>query len=242
MQESYRSESDHQVVRAEFNRKTGQYVYRARLGALPSEEWGILIGEIAHNLRSALDGLIYQLAALNLRKAPTRRSQFPVFTRRFSKKVSGHWHHGFEGKEFGSAPDDLEHQAAIERLQPYKRGRLGRRCVLVLLTEINNTDKHNMIMPGVPHSSAYFMGVWLARDGDDNPWTRLPQRPRFRNLKDGAKIFERSAEVHVNTKIIPTIAFGNECRAVQGKGVIHTFRAIAQEVSKIVESFGPEFP
>jgi 8-oxo-dGTP pyrophosphatase MutT (NUDIX family) len=46
--------------------------------APPPLDWGVEIGEIAHNLRSALDGLVYQLA-LPTTKAPAGNAQFPIF-------------------------------------------------------------------------------------------------------------------------------------------------------------------
>ena len=51
------------VIVAEFDEKAGHYHLRIQ-GGSPSfpDEWGVLIGEIAHNLRSALDLLAWQLA------------------------------------------------------------------------------------------------------------------------------------------------------------------------------------
>src|SRR5204862_7876799 len=71
-------EAKYQVVRAEFNPKTQKQVYRVGVERGIPPELGILIGEIAYNLRSALDGVAYQLALLNLPKGktPTTQNQF----------------------------------------------------------------------------------------------------------------------------------------------------------------------
>ena len=58
-------DSNHQIVRAELNPKTEKYVYRARGDFTLSLDWGVTIGEIGHNLRSALDITACQLARLN---------------------------------------------------------------------------------------------------------------------------------------------------------------------------------
>ena len=42
--------------------------------------WGVLIGEILHNLRSALDHLIWQLVILETGAPPTTtKTAFPIF-------------------------------------------------------------------------------------------------------------------------------------------------------------------
>lgn len=252
LRDAYRQEVAHQISRAELNPKTGKYAYRVHLGVPPPPEWGVAIGEIAHNLRSALDGLVYQLAALNLGKPPTRRSQFPIFMRRIGRTRSPN--HGFVGDRnasgkvvFGrgsglSMIADLRpvHQKAIEQLQPYKPGRGRKRCPLALLTEINNTDKHRLLLPVVVHSSgAAILGAY--NDDMDLVAALRGQRP-FRVLKDGAKLLELPGGMDMHRKLWVSVAFGNECAAVKGKGVINTLRAIAQEVSAVVEGFAPEFP
>jgi hypothetical protein len=40
-------------------------------------DFGIIVGDIAHNLRSSLDHLVWQLVLQN-RRLPSRRNQFPI--------------------------------------------------------------------------------------------------------------------------------------------------------------------
>ena len=83
VEDAFRQEAQYRVVKAEFNPKSGKHVYRVRVSGPPlSDNWGIWIGEIAHNLRSALDHLVYQLALLESQPktvAADRRLQFPIF-------------------------------------------------------------------------------------------------------------------------------------------------------------------
>lgn len=243
-EQAFRSEAKYQVIMTEINPKTGNDVYRVRISSPPPDlEWGVWIGEIAHNLRSALDGLVYQLALLKT-KTPARNTQFPIFLvgktirkRKSRRDLIPH----FEGMELGNGRSmihDLksEHQARIERLQPYKRGRGDRNCPLWWLHEVNNADKHRLIQVV---GSKTGMGPFVGGVGDD---FKYPFRyPPGMILKDGAKFGEAPRGVHVSPKLIPLIAFWEGCPQVKGKAVCNTLRIITEDVSKIVESFAPEF-
>jgi hypothetical protein len=127
-----------------------------------------------------------------------------------------------------------EHQAVIEGLQPYKRGRGGKNNLLWRLGEINNADKHRLIQ---------VVGARIAGVTYGGP---IAERPTFtrqmvRILKDGAKIAESSRYVQVKPGFVPFIAFSEGCIAVERRPVYTTLRRIAEHVSEIVEGFGPEF-
>ena len=244
-EEAFRSASDYKAVRAEFNPKSGNHVYRVQVNVKPSLEWGVWIGEIAHNLRSSLDGLVYRLALLET-KTPALNTQFPVFlvgtTTRKRRPNRNILIPHFEGMEFGHGRSMIrqlrpEHQTMIERLQPYKRGRGGRNSPLHWLKEINNADKHRLIqVVGSKLGIGPFIGTW----GDVQP---TPRRfPNFRLiLKDGAKLGELPPNVHVAPKLIPLVAFWVGCPPVQGKAVVNTLRIISEHVSQIIEDFSSEF-
>ena len=250
MEDAFRENTKHHVVRAEFNPKSGKNVYRISIdGSPPSPEWGVYIGEIAHNFRSALDNLVYQLALLHdpetVAGPKGRRLQFPIFVVRDGPDKNG----TFEGQKkrmIGLLRP--EHQARIERLQPYKRGsgvpfkptnlpKRGRRNgPLFWLQEINNADKHRLFQVVASRTG---IGLVIDRGGDspNRSFTKL----RYIILKDGAKFGEAPPDMHVDTKISPVIAFGHSCKAVAPMGVCYVLELIATYVSEIVESFAPEF-
>lgn len=239
-QQAFRNEADYQIVRAEFNPMTDKYTYRVRAGISPPLEWGVWIGEVAHNLGSALDGLVYQLALLNT-NTPAN-TQFPVFlvgrTKRRRARGGGKIRH-FEADGWRMIRDlRPEHQALIEQLQPYKRDGGGRRNPLYLLHEINNADKHRLIQVVGVKSGAY---TWSGSGDTANGLLDLLDNSPFAVLKDGARIFEAPRDVPVDAKLVPVIAFWNGCAAVQHRGVCQTLAQIAEHVSEIVESFGSEF-
>ena len=83
MEDTFFQNTKYYIVPAEMNPISGKKVYRIRInGPPPSLDWGVYIGEIAHNLRSALNYLIYQLALLETSPetvAWDRSLQFPIF-------------------------------------------------------------------------------------------------------------------------------------------------------------------
>jgi hypothetical protein len=71
----YIAEEPYEVV-GEFNPETSEYVIRGKV-TKPTRKIGIIAGDAAHNLRSALDHLAWQLALLNT-ATPYRLTQFPI--------------------------------------------------------------------------------------------------------------------------------------------------------------------
>jgi hypothetical protein len=254
-EESFKRDTRYKVVRAEFDAQAQEDVLRVRVDGLPpSPEWGVYIGEIAHNLRSALDGLVYRLALKNT-DTPAGNTQFPIFEfRRTTKKMHGRPKeliHHFEGMRRGDGRSMIrnllpKHQALIERLQPYHRknsthfkprNRIPYRynSPLWWLHEINNADKHRLIQVVGTKIAAGPGFFWT---GDDRPHigSALP-----RILKDGAKIGTAPRNVHVDSYIIPTIAFADGCEVVRMRSVCIVLEKILTCVSEIVESFASEF-
>jgi hypothetical protein len=96
----------------------------------PPSMFGVRVGEIAHNLRSALDYLVYQLARLDSGNFVSG-TQFPIeesakgFRSRSKRCLAG---------------IDRPHIAAIETLQPYNSGQWAR-----VLRDLSNQDKHRTL-------------------------------------------------------------------------------------------------
>lgn len=227
---AFRSEADYKIVLSEFNPETGKYVYRVRLDIAPPIEWGVWIGEVAHNLRSALDQLVWQLALLAT-NAPARHTQFPVLLAATSSSSGPCFDKNGKRMITSLRP---EHQAVIERLQPYQPGRGGSDNALYLLSEVNNADKHRLLQVVAARAGLVTVGTWGDVDVDV-AWAGLSV------LEDGAKLLEAAPDVHVNPKLTPLVAFGDGCRAVQGRGVCLILDGIAKHVAEVVEGFGPEF-
>lgn len=122
----------------EFEVDTGEWVARIMVATPLPAHWSLLIGDIVHNLRSALDNLAFALVSANV---PTLsrpdRVQFPIFesevefVRKRARYIGGM---------------DPAAQAVIERLQPYHRLDRKYRSLLAVLHDLSNVDKHRHIL------------------------------------------------------------------------------------------------
>jgi len=242
MQDAFFENTHCNIVRAEQNPESGNDVYRIRIDGLPpSLDWGIHIGEIAHNLRSALNHLIYQLALLNSSNKPEtvagdKRLQFPIFLDKGEFETKG-------GKMIKLLKS--EHKASIERLQPYNSSSSphletidlakwsGRDSPLFWLEEINNADKHRIIQVTGIRAGGFGTTYW----GEQPPFIG----GTFAILEDGAKFGEATPDVHMNVQITPLIGFANGCDAVVNKPVCALLNMVATTVSEIVDFFAYEF-
>jgi hypothetical protein len=107
----------------------------------PAVEWGVLTGEIVHNLRSGLDHLAYALCLDHApSKTPPRNTEFPIFwdEDRFDDVKTGGGRYKIRGMSW-------EAQSAIRDLQPFNAGRLPKAQSLWLLQEMSNIDKHRHV-------------------------------------------------------------------------------------------------
>ncbi|HEY3923420.1 MAG TPA: hypothetical protein VGL75_02580 [Acidothermaceae bacterium] len=134
----------HEIVH-EHNRETGEHFYRVRLPA-PPDRWAIILGELAHNLRSALDHLVYQLVINNGVTPPDRNwLQFPIYSD--AAKYKSALSDG-RGKYLVGVTDDVRDR--IADLQPGNRRKLYPIVgsdPLEVLAALNDTDKHRILHP-----------------------------------------------------------------------------------------------
>lgn len=106
----------------------------------PPGRWAVVVGEIGHDLRSALDYLIFQLAD----EAEEHRTQFPISDgRRAYFKPRKRQSLSYRDKCLHGVPDQWARW--IDALQPFNspvpRGEIRE---LSILNEISNRDKHKV--------------------------------------------------------------------------------------------------
>jgi hypothetical protein len=102
----------------------------------------IIIGDIVHNLRSALDHLVWQLVLFN-GETPKTNNQFPIESSQAAFVKNG------PRRLAGLCAD---HAARIEGLQPFTRTdddvlSQARAWALELVRDLSNHDKHRLIHP-----------------------------------------------------------------------------------------------
>jgi hypothetical protein len=99
--------------------------------------WSAMIGEIIHNLRSALDHLVFQLIILETGGPPTsNKTQFPIFLAE----------DGFKNRGIPQMIPKVGAKATalIKSVQPFAT-KEGKQSPLWHLSELSNWDKHRSI-------------------------------------------------------------------------------------------------
>lgn len=123
-----------------FERDASEYVFRIEAPEFPSD-LGILVSEVAHHLRSALDNLAWELVRAR-GGTPTRDGdvRFPIHK---DKPAGDSWQ---ETPLPGLRSED---RATVDAAQPYHYGpHWHRRHLLFLLAHLNNLDKHRSLHIG----------------------------------------------------------------------------------------------
>jgi hypothetical protein len=109
---------------------------------------GVVLGEFIHNVRSALDNLVWQLVKLGTDTNPARpkRIEFPLYDTEAEfwadrdRRMPGVWH-----------PD----RTILERHQPYHGGNTTMGHPLRLLDHLWNQDKHRVVLPIVMRTAEH---------------------------------------------------------------------------------------
>jgi hypothetical protein len=138
----------------DFDRAASAYVIRARVREEPPATLGVIVGDIVHNIRSALDHLACQFV-LHSGGTPTRQTAFPMFIEKpeTGSRAARTWDNMTAGMN-SDATEFLDH------FQPYKTVSSGFPHRLALLNTLSNWDKHHDIhvvghaFDGVPYKNS----------------------------------------------------------------------------------------
>ncbi len=136
-----------QEIRHDVNPETGRYRFTIRnAGRVPPARWSVIIGEIIHNLRSALDHIVWQLVIANGR-VPSEANQFPIYSANERGKQKGRER---KAKWIRMLRDvHPTHRAFIKALQPYRRRHRLLYVPLERLVDMSNEDKHRLLITTV---------------------------------------------------------------------------------------------
>jgi hypothetical protein len=234
-------------IPGKFYPKRSEYVFRFRVIEPLPLRWGVLVGEIVHDLRSALDHLLWQLVILD-GGGPGKHTQFPIFNR-----FADYRRLALVGTQ--RSPPMLKglggtlrsgHVAAITRTQPYRRPNGFTTHPLWLLARLSNIDKHQLL-----HTTAHIVeGAHLGWRGvrdvaavhDVSKVVRVP-------IQDGAVLARLRIqpsgphpEMHVKPQLTLSVVFKGRERVINRKRVYPALRSTSWYVRKIVETFEPSFP
>ena len=135
--------------RDEFSRGRRSWDFPQKGHGEPPVDWSVMVGEIAYNLRSSLDHLVWQLVIAN-GMTPSEDSQFPIYLcpRKYGKAA--------KGRLKGVSAVDCKR---IRNLQPFvDQNDIGK--YLWFLNRICNIDKHRHLnlMTDYSSTSAHIEG------------------------------------------------------------------------------------
>lgn len=236
---AYKRTKSHEFPVTKFDPETGEKVLSLRILKHPKNpEWGLILGDVIHNLRAALDHLVWQLVILNGEK-PRRQNAFPIIgTKSEYWEVSkGHSESVRDYRLRGVAED---HRAFIDIVQPFIAGD-DPQTALVHLSWLSNTDKHRVIHGGfvlTEEPSLDMLDVTTSKPGG----VPVEVGGEWGRLKDGAEVLwfrplEPDADVSMNAKIPTYIAFGDSERQYPQEAIVRIFNW----VSDYVRGFEPIF-
>jgi hypothetical protein len=132
------AQKPYRVIR-EIDPNDGSHVFRLKVDTPAPARLSVLVGDVAHNLRSGLDHLTWQLSLITT-ATPYDRTEFPIYIN------PGPGNGCFDPDGFQKIRDvPSEAQKIIESIQPYHRA-VPKDSELWILHQINRTDKHRILL------------------------------------------------------------------------------------------------
>jgi len=215
-----------------FNGDTGELIIRAKLRSGADPMWGIQVGEIVHNLRSALDHAVNQLVVPD----PKSKHQFPIF-----KDVTWFETDGIKKflKGVSSKAVDL---IRSEQPFPQKDGGTGEgeRSPLRHLKELSDADKHRLIhITGAMLQSFQFDLAELKADAKHRQFVRRNPGPMEQDAILVRALFEGFREwpftnPEVYCKLATSVTFDQGTPVAGWWEVIGTLIDIANRTDRIL--------
>lgn len=145
----------------------------------PIERWSLLVGDCLHNLRCALDHLVYAIAIheSGIDPPPDEKSLMFVITDTAAEFT--------KSKRIQSLSAPV--QAAIESVQPFNRQHATLPPLLAVLANLENIDKHRLVRLARPTVGQGEIGL----SGHQADTSNLPEFIPFAGdrLVDGTEIF-----------------------------------------------------
>lgn len=173
------TDTDPYLVVPEDDLDAGDKVYRVRIREQPpADRWSPIIGDAIHNLRSALDLLVYQLVLAN-GKTPYTGNGFPIYETEAEYKAK------LPGKVQGTAK---KARKVIDGCKPYKAGNLG----LWQLHALDIIDKHRLLVTAVASHTGLILdlGKSMPFPEGHRPSIEIGLRPAEGcPLKDGDEVY-----------------------------------------------------
>jgi hypothetical protein len=232
-------------LRGHFNRDALEYVGGLTVDPKPRVEVSLALGDYVHNLRCALDHLVWQLVIAN-RQVPGRSNQFPIAT------TPDEWRNWVENGGWlkGVHSDAV---AIIKGLQPYCGKGPSRDHLLTALNVLDISDKHHVIATGALGIPAPFVveGKWGFRIiAGSGALSSISLRLPFQVIEDDADFAkflfasvssDFEMEMHDNFSAIE-MRFGETGKLHELSASLDDLASMGYLVQHIVDKFDPSPP
>jgi hypothetical protein len=236
--------------------KTGEItVYGQVLGEPPIDEWGAIIGDVVHNLRSALDHLVWQLTIAEGHTPPPnpipkrglgsewRDIGFPIYVKPHPTDYLGNlipWTGAKDLQSLWGIGPRL--RAEFQGLQPFVTGQNPTKEPLAILDELWNIDRHRHL-----HPTLFYVGLHDVESKSPKLKFRILEKKSPGPFKGRAEIgrveavggpYPNSLMVQMNVQPILTfdIAF-EQGPPAYGAPVIETLSEVRHDIADILRLF-----
>jgi len=247
-------------VEPQLDPDTGEIViYGEALREPPMQEWGVIIGDIVHNLRSALDHLVWALTLAHQSYPPPtpipkkgwghewRETGFPIYTDPYPPDHLGNlipWATSKEPKSLWGIDPSL--RADFQGLQPFNHGKDAPFQPLAVLNELWNIDKHRhlhltnfyvILNDIIRHSTPEKHLLWAKLEAP-RPFKERTELGRVRKLGGGTVPL---TEMDVNPTLFSDVAFPEGPPAYRAR-LMQTLEGFHDTVAAILVKFQPHLP
>ena len=220
-------------LESRFEPVTKTIILFGKIAKSPPPLWSVLVGEFAHNARSALDLMVYEAAPEQVRRG--RRTGFPIYRKQEDYLREGR-------ARIAWLPD--EPREFIEAAQPFNRTDVPAKYdLLAVLAELNNVDKHQLIpvLNVAAGLSAVVSFDGIVRD----VVMKIVNGGVIR--EDGAPVATIQADADEGVGLTVRPRFAMQVQFAEGTvleqvPVPDLLREIHDRVSGLVEDFGQLFP
>jgi hypothetical protein len=222
-----------------------QYIFKVRFFEPIPEHFGVVLGDFAHNARSALDHLAHSLVRAN-NQPPTLKTQFPIILSPFD------W--GTRDVRKLMAGMSRRHVEIIESFQPYhRRDAMGQSEIyttlhdpLAILHRLSNDDKHRVLTTTIAALSSIGFDLFAVNDVAHIDLSRA--HASFDPLEDGAKMVDvpiissgPNPEVQMKREETLQVSVYQETTLVGGTITWVTRIAIDEAVHGVISKLGEIF-
>lgn len=211
----------------------GDSVWRLSINQPVPLEWSAIVGDAVHNMRAALDLVVWQLVEAN-GNLPSRDTCFPI--------ASG------PGAQFEQAlcrsllGADDQAVKLVRRLKPYAGGN----HTLSRLHALDIVDKHRLVLVVGAANKQLVIKMRIRVPWEEQPveFPPIGLEPADRQfpLTHGEEVFRvcaaaRSSDVLSEHAVVFELAFG-DVNEVQGHPLIPTLQSMHRHVSRIIDVIG----